>query len=78
MQLIGRGAERQSKRSLPVNATGAIGALASELQIPWQVSRGLGIMARSVGIVAHLLEETRYPMANQIWRWAEEESQTPK
>jgi citrate synthase len=77
MKLLGKEAERQSGRVLPVNATGAIAALASELQIPWKVSRGLGIMARSVGIVGHLLEETRYPMATDIWRWAEEQAQEP-
>ncbi len=74
MQLIAEEAERQTGRTLPLNVTGAIGAFASELGIPWQVCRGLGIMARSIGLVGHLLEEIRQPMANEIWRWVEESS----
>jgi citrate synthase len=74
MQLIAEETVRQTGRTLPLNVTGAIGALASEMDIPWQVCRGLGIMARSIGLVAHLLEEIRQPMGHEIWRWVEEEA----
>lgn len=74
MQLVGLEAESQTGRSLPVNATGAIGAIASEMGIPWQIARGLGIMARAVGLVGHLLEEMRDPIAADVWRRAEEET----
>jgi len=73
MRLIARQAERQTGRVLPVNATGAIGALASEMGIPWQICRGLGIMARAVGLVGHLLEEIREPVAGQVWSEAQAE-----
>jgi len=73
MQLIGAEAESQMGRRLPVNVTGAIGAVASELGIPWQICRGLGLMARPIGLVTHLLEEMRDPMAGEIWRRTEEE-----
>jgi citrate synthase len=74
MQLIGEeAASARGGRPLPVNVTGAIGALASEMEIPWQICRGLGLMARSIGLVAHLLEEMRQPMAAEIWRRAEDQ-----
>jgi citrate synthase len=44
------------------------------MDIPWQICRGLGVMARPIGLVAHILEETRVPMAGQIWRWVEDEA----
>ncbi len=74
MVLVGEEAERSLGRSLPVNATGAIGAIASELDIPWQVCRGLAVMARAIGLVAHLQEELAEPMAGEIWARVDEEA----
>ena len=62
------------EKKLTLNATGAIGALACELGLDWKCVRGLGVMARAIGLVGHLLEETREPMAYQIWERMEEEA----
>lgn len=61
-------------RGITLNATGAIGALACELGLDWKVVKGLGVMARAVGLVGHILEETREPMAEEVWHRIEEES----
>jgi citrate synthase len=78
--LIGDEASTALGRKLPVNATGAIGAIASELEIPWQVCRGLAVVARAIGLVAHLQEEVTDPLATEIWSRVEEEAgeQTPE
>jgi citrate synthase len=62
------------ERKLTLNATGAIGALACELGLDWKVVKGLGVMARAVGLVGHILEESRAPMAEEVWHRIEEES----
>jgi citrate synthase len=74
MQLVARRAAKAYGRPLPINATGAIGAICCEMRLPWQVCRGLGVMARAVGLVGHILEENRRPMAQEVWHRIEEEA----
>ncbi|GAA0525478.1 citryl-CoA lyase [Pigmentiphaga daeguensis] len=74
MQAVAETAQSRLGKSLPVNATGAIAAVASELGIPWRVVRGIGVMSRAIGLVAHVLEELREPMAREIKAMVEEEA----
>jgi citrate synthase len=67
MELIAREATGVYGRDLPVNATGAIAAIASEMEFSWRITRGLAVMARAIGLVAHLQEEMDQPMAAEIW-----------
>lgn len=74
MQTVAQEAEARSGKQLPVNATGAIGALCCEMGFDWTICRGLGVMARAVGLIGHILEESRKPMAAQIWQSVEAEA----
>ena len=74
MQRVAAEAGATRKRDLPCNATGILGALACEMGFDWKICRGLGVMARAVGIVGHILEESRNPMALDLWLRTEEEA----
>ncbi len=67
-------AARVYGKVLPINATGAIGACCSELGIAWTACRGIGVLARAIGLVGHIMEEMHSPIAKEIWTRAEDEA----
>jgi citrate synthase len=74
MQRIAGEAETRLRKPLPVNATGAIAALASELGMPWNIVRGVGVISRAIGLVGHIREELKNPLAREIKTRSEEEA----
>ena len=73
LEAISKEAERRLQRSLPINATGAIGAVLCELGFSWRICRGIAVISRAVGLVGHIAEEMRNPIALEIWARTEAE-----
>jgi citrate synthase len=74
LEAIARTAERRLSRQLPINATGAIGAILCELGFPWKICRGIAVIGRAIGLVGHVAEEMRNPIAREIWERTEREA----
>lgn len=74
MRAIGAHAQAAHGKPLPINATGAIGALCCELGISWKAARGIAVIGRAVGLVGHLVEEQGNPIARDIWQRTEAET----
>jgi citrate synthase len=53
--------KRQSGKNLVLNATGAIAALLGEIDFPTVAMRGVAVVSRSAGLLAHALEELERP-----------------
>jgi citrate synthase len=49
--------KQQSGRSLPLNVDGALGALISDMGFDYRMGKGLFILARTAGLLAHVQEE---------------------
>lgn len=65
--LVGDVLSEEKGRQLPMNAAGAIGAIVCDLGLPPRFARGLSVVARSAGLVAHVAEEEAHPIAEKIW-----------
>lgn len=55
-------------RFLPINGAGAMGAIAADMGLDPMVARGLSLVGRAAGLVAHLVEESRTPVAPRVWK----------
>lgn len=54
-------------RHLTFNAVAAVGCIASDIGLDWRVVRGIGLVARTVGLIGHVFEELNEPSAQTIW-----------
>lgn len=66
LQRICKVAEAKRGRRLPVNVTGAIAGISSDLGLHWQMSKAFAIIGRALGAMAHISEEFRNPIAPAI------------
>lgn len=64
--------DRASGKHLTLNVTGALGALLCELGFPAAAMRGLAVVSRAAGLVAHTIEETSAPISSALMEFAGE------
>lgn len=67
-EAVGRVAAEVLGRQLPLNGAGACGAALADLGIPLPLLRGVVLLARCAGLLGHLAEELRRPIANDIFQ----------
>src|SRR5690606_2220325 len=48
-------------RHLTFNAVAAVGAIASDIGLDWRAVRGIGLVARTIGLIGHVFEELNRP-----------------
>ncbi len=66
LEEIKKAAEARHKRGLPINVTGAIAAIASDMGLQWQMAKAFALIGRTLGAMAHIGEELRNPMHRRI------------
>jgi citrate synthase len=54
-------------RHLPLNAAGANGAVLADMGLDPLFGRGLALVGRAAGLVAHVMEERASPTGQEIW-----------
>jgi citrate synthase len=66
-EAIGRVHPQILGRSLPLNGAGVAGAALADLGLPPELLRGVALLARAAGLLGHLAEELRNPIAPRIY-----------
>jgi citrate synthase len=54
-------------RTLPLNGAGVCGAALADLGLPLELLRGAVLLARCAGLLGHIAEEIRRPIANDMY-----------
>ncbi|HEY5272504.1 MAG TPA: citryl-CoA lyase [Acidimicrobiales bacterium] len=54
-------------KTLPLNGAGVSGAALADVGIPLELLRGTVLLARCAGLLGHIAEEIRNPIANSIY-----------
>ena len=67
-EAIGRAAPEVLGRHLPLNGAGVCGAALADLGLPAELLRGYALLARAAGLLGHIAEEMRQPVAGEIYR----------
>jgi citrate synthase len=66
-EAIGRVHAEVLGRTLPLNGAGVAGAALADLGLPPELLRGVALLARAAGLLGHLAEEMRHPIAPAIY-----------
>lgn len=66
-EAIGRVHHGVLGRHLPLNGAGVCGAALADLGLPLDLLRGFALLARAAGLLGQLAEETRCPVAGDIY-----------
>ena len=64
---IGEATATRYRRPLHPNTAGAVGAMVADMGLPSSMARGLALVGRCAGLVAHIIEEEQSPTGQELW-----------
>jgi citrate synthase len=70
--LLKDAAGRAAGRPVPLNATGALAAVLSEIAFPIELMRAVAVIGRCAGLAAHIYEEKTSPIVPELLRAIEQ------
>jgi citrate synthase len=71
LRLVAAAHREATGKTLPINGAGVAGAALADLGFPARIVRGMALLARTAGLVAHLEEEHERPLGMPLFLDAE-------
>jgi citrate synthase len=68
LQQVAAAQRAATGRNLPINGAGAAGAALADLGFSPLASRGFALLARTAGLIGHLVEESASPIGLPLWK----------
>lgn len=72
LRTLGEEVDKALGRHLTLNVTGAMAAVLTEIGFPVEAMRGVAVVGRAAGLVAHIVEEKQSGLARPLLRMADE------
>lgn len=72
---MGRVSETVLGKKLPLNGAGVAGAALADIDLPVDMLRGFALLARTAGLLGHIAEEKRMPMAMDVYMTVDRNAQ---
>ena len=73
IKLLGQEVDKVMGRHLTLNVTGAMAAVLTEIGFPVEAMRGVAVVGRAAGLVAHIYEEKQMGISRELLRMADHE-----
>lgn len=67
LRLVAAAHREATGKALPINGAGVAGAALADLGFPARIVRGMALLARTAGLVAHLEEEQSHPLGMPLF-----------
>jgi citrate synthase len=67
LRLVSAAHREATGKALPINGAGVAGAALADLGFPARIVRGMALLARTAGLVAHLEEEQTHALGMQLF-----------
>lgn len=67
LRLVADAHRETTGKALPINGAGVAGAALADLGFPARIARGIALLARTAGLVAHLEEEHERPLGMPLF-----------
>jgi citrate synthase len=67
LRLVATAHRQATGKALPINGAGVAGAALADLGFPARIVRGMALLARTAGLVAHLEEERSHPLGMPLF-----------